>query len=601
MKELNRELVCMLLIITLVVMLADCRKELTDWNPNVALVVKPDSGLTTQTFDLAVDINNLPKDQSEFYIRWDLNGDSVWDAPFSALPSITHRFYHQGIQSVKVEVLTKDGKQLVLGKKIHVNQGYSAPHTAFTISPSTGHYRTDFVFDASSTFDDEDAFESLQFKWDFDNDGYWDTASGNVPISRHTFQRAGTYTVKLCVTDPSQRMSTLTKALVVTMVDSLIHPDFTWTPTEATVKDTIRLDASATHDDSDSTRFFTYSWSIQGEVGYGPFTDPVFPHQFWKEGTQKVTLTATDLNGLYNSITKEIYLYKENRPPIPAIQVPAVYGNIVTNFFFSAWPSRDDVTPPSRLLIRWDFDGDGSWDTGWSYEKTIYHQFGMPGTFQVALQAKDEGGAMANAYIEIQVSSSTNPTGFILDKRDNRYYGTVKIGEQWWMSDNLDYRFEPKAMPPLLRQCFDEKEEECDQYGSLYYGERSVAYVNAGKKICPEGWRIPTKADWDLLYQQVPRTGGRAALMAGGSLGFNAKYTGYASYAIVLNDFDKPKDTIWEFIGLDKDVKFLSQTTRPFLYRNQTQSIMWLRKNFDGMDVWWDDPDCFYYIRCIKE
>jgi PKD repeat protein len=284
------------LLIAVTLFLSGCHKDRSLWKPEAVLVMKPDSGLTTQTFDFRIDIPNLPSTQKEYYIRWDLNEDSVWDASFTALPVITHRFYQKGVHTARAEVLTKDGQRILLKKNIRIDQGYSAPHAAFKIDPPESNYLTEFTFDAGSTIDDEDAFSLLQFKWDFENDGSWDTESSSNPIAKHTYKKSGNYSVKLSVTDPTRRTATETKILIVNLHDSLIHPDFTWSSPDGTVKDTFLLDASATRHAIDSARVFTYTWDIDNEVTYGPYSDPKFSHMFWIAGMQKVTLTATDQN-----------------------------------------------------------------------------------------------------------------------------------------------------------------------------------------------------------------------------------------------------------------------------------------------------------------
>lgn len=579
-----------------------CRKEPFSWNPDADLIMKPDSGLTTQTFDFRIDMRNLPASQEEFYIRWDLNGDSVWDQSFSASPTITRRFYQKGIHPVKAEILTEDGQRFTLTRNVNVGQGYSAPHAGFTIDPPGSNFLTEFTFDAGTTFDDEDPLSSLLFRWDFEDGGVWDTEPSSGTLAKHKYQKPGQYTIKLSVTDPTRRTSTLTKVLVVDLHDELIRPDFSWTPQEGTVKDTFFLDATATRHESDPEREFSYVWDIQSELTYGPFTDPVFSHVFRSAGMQKVTLTATDQHGLSNSSIKEFFVIKENKPPSPKIFVATPYGNIATNFFFHAWLSLDDVTPPSQLLLRWDFDGDGKWDTGWSYEKELFHQFSEPGEFWVNMEAEDEGGEKATTKTRILVSPYAVQTGFIKDKRDGKYYGTVKIGEQWWMSDNLDFRTNPKLDIPMLQQCYDEAHGMCDLYGSLYQGERSVVYVNAGKNVCPEGWRLPTKEDWMELGDNIPATGARDAMMVGGSVGFNARYTGSGHFEFVYDPItDNIVDTLYYFKGLYEEVKFLSLTTRPYLSEYHSQFYMGLIRIADAVDLMWGDLNGYFYARCLRE
>jgi uncharacterized protein (TIGR02145 family) len=590
----------LLLVIIIVSLNLSCNKEKGSWKPDAMMKIQPDSGLTTQTFDLTIDLLNLPSSQEVFYIRWDLNSDSVWDAPFSADQKISYRFLQKGIHEVRAEILTEDGQSIILKQNVQIKQGYSAPHAQFTTDPPEGNYMTEFTFDASKTFDDEDPFSTLLFRWDFDNNGGWDTESSSNPIAKYRFNKQGEFSVKLSVTDPTNRTISETKSLVVNMHENKILPDFTWTPQEATVKDTFLLDATSTRHETDSTRVFTYTWEIKSETTYGPFPEPKFKHQFKSAGTQHITLTATDQYGLSNSMVKEFFVIKENKPPNPKILVATPYGNITTNFYLSAWPSLDDVTQPSDLLVRWDFDGDGTWDTGWSDEKVIFHQFEVPGTYWVKLEAEDEGGERNITQTRILVSSSTAATGYILDRRDWKYYGTVKIGTQWWMSDNLDWRSDWKMDIPMLSICYQEEKGMCDLYGSLYQGERAVVFNNAGKNICPEGWRVPTKEDWLVLRDNIPKTGGRDAMVVGGSVGFNARYTGSGGFQFKYDSFGIITDTIFHFTDLYTEVKYLSLTTRPFQSEFMSQFYMGLIRISEQADFMWGDLNGYFYVRCLK-
>jgi uncharacterized protein (TIGR02145 family) len=536
-------------------------------------------------------------------VRWDMDGDSAWDGKFSAMPTLSHRFYQKGTHTIKAEILTEDGQRLQVQKIIRVDQGYSAPHASFSVTPPEGNYLTDFILDARATFDDEEPSSTLLYKWDFDDDGRWDTPSGSDPAVIHRFPKPGLYTVRLAVTDPTQRMASVVKQIVVNLHDGDIRPEFGWSPADATVKDTFLLDASATRHETDSSRIFTYTWDVRDEVTYGPFEDPLFRHVFRSYGWKEVTLTATDQLGLSNSTTKEIYVIKENKPPEPAILASTHYGNITSQFYLSSWPSLDDVTPPSKLLVRWDFEGDGTWDTGWSYEKVVYHQFPVPGDYKVTLQAEDEGGEQATGSTRIQVSAYENETGWIRDPRDGKYYGTVKIGNQWWMSDNLDYRTNPKMDIPMLQQCMNEMAELCDLYGALYQTERYDGYNRSGQNICPEGWRVPVKGDWDRLAATVPAGNSRAALMPGGSTGFNARMAGYASFWFkrrLVYPYDI-YDTVYVFKQKGHEVRFISQDIRPFFERMQAALYFGIQDNYDGINLLWGSLDDYYYARCIRD
>lgn len=149
----------------------------------------------------------------------------------------------------------------------------------------------------------------------------------------------------------------------------------------------------------------------------------------------------------------------------------------------------------------------------------------------------------------------------LTDKRDQKSYRTVLIGEQCWMAENLN--FDDSLSYPVLKngsRCLNDLSDSCEKYGRLY--SWSVAVDSAGffsdnaegcgqnkscspvypvRGICPEGWHLPTDAEFETLIsavggnETVIPTGGTSAYKAlrstrrGGtnSSGFNALGGGY--------------------------------------------------------------------------
>ncbi|SHM99062.1 fibrobacter succinogenes major paralogous domain-containing protein [Fibrobacter sp. UWB7] len=111
--------------------------------------------------------------------------------------------------------------------------------------------------------------------------------------------------------------------------------------------------------------------------------------------------------------------------------------------------------------------------------------------------------------------------GSMTDSRDNKVYKTVKIGNQVWMAENLNYADSVKT-PSLKGKswCYDNKEENCFVAGRLYtwtaaidsvmlyddgegvacgYGVEECQLPEKIQGVCPPGWHLPTGDEWKEL------------------------------------------------------------------------------------------------------
>jgi len=113
----------------------------------------------------------------------------------------------------------------------------------------------------------------------------------------------------------------------------------------------------------------------------------------------------------------------------------------------------------------------------------------------------------------------------LTDPRDGKVYKTVKIGEQVWMAENLRYNVPASH----ASYCYKNSANNCEKYGRLYDWETA-------KKACPDGWRLPSKEDWEKLTANYPdNETAYKNLIAGGESGFNATLHGV--YSVANNEF----------------------------------------------------------------
>ncbi|MBN2611001.1 MAG: fibrobacter succinogenes major paralogous domain-containing protein [Bacteroidales bacterium] len=85
-----------------------------------------------------------------------------------------------------------------------------------------------------------------------------------------------------------------------------------------------------------------------------------------------------------------------------------------------------------------------------------------------------------------KVSDNELKKGILVDTRDNKRYKTIKIDEQIWMAENLNYYSDSGSW------AYNDSNHYSDIYGRLYNWETAC-------KVCPEGWHLPTEKEWTIL------------------------------------------------------------------------------------------------------
>lgn len=87
--------------------------------------------------------------------------------------------------------------------------------------------------------------------------------------------------------------------------------------------------------------------------------------------------------------------------------------------------------------------------------------------------------------------------GSLTDGRDGKTYKTVKIGDQWWIAQNLDYTdgSEPDAYSGPIWTSIN-KAVDSVRIGRLYVWETAI-------KVCPDGWHLPNNDEWSVLLNLV--------------------------------------------------------------------------------------------------
>jgi uncharacterized protein (TIGR02145 family)/uncharacterized repeat protein (TIGR02543 family) len=113
-------------------------------------------------------------------------------------------------------------------------------------------------------------------------------------------------------------------------------------------------------------------------------------------------------------------------------------------------------------------------------------------------------GALTSTSANITITMNDNKTltanfktpfayGTYNDNRDGKNYNTIKIDTQTWMAENLNYVTDSSW-------CYDNADSNCVKYGRLYNW-------SAAMKVCPSGWHLPSRAEWQTLVRAVDLSG----------------------------------------------------------------------------------------------
>ena len=106
----------------------------------------------------------------------------------------------------------------------------TAPTAIFSVSPTTGTTATAFQCDAAGCSDAETSSASLEVRWDWTNDGTWDTGFTTTKTANHIYPAAGTYTIKLEVQDDGGKTTSAARQVTVAAAPLPTIASFSATP-----------------------------------------------------------------------------------------------------------------------------------------------------------------------------------------------------------------------------------------------------------------------------------------------------------------------------------------------------------------------------------
>lgn len=282
----------------------------------------------------------------------------------------------------------------------------------------------------------------------------------------------------------------------------------------------------------------------------------------------------------------------ENFAPTASFTVTPDSGNLQTVFVFDASGSADVEDGSADLFIRWDFNGDGSWDTDWITDKKYNIQYLDVSTYTTKLEVKDSHGLTAQSTQSITVSSGGGGIGTVTDPRDGYSYATKLIGDKTWMAENL--RYESRGS-----WCYDNLQANCAVFGRLYDWEGAMS-------ACPSGWHLASDDDWGDLELFLGMTMEEAIKhdWRGTDEGYKMKSVGgwfdngNGSNSSGINAMPGGMYQLGSFMNIETNAYFW--TSKEPVYPNYAFSRM-LRHSESRVNRDTDEKGNGYSVRCVKD
>ncbi|MBN2613272.1 MAG: hypothetical protein JXB00_17090 [Bacteroidales bacterium] len=122
-------------------------------------------------------------------------------------------------------------------------------------------------------------------------------------------------------------------------------------------------------------------------------------------------------------------------------------------------------------------------------------------TYYIRAYAQNSAGY---SYGNQKTFKTLHETDSLTDTRDNQKYLAVKIGDDWWMAQNLNFRDTGTVY-------YDgDSAYHVATYGRLYSWASAMKGIASSNEVpsgvqgvCPSGWHLPSDAEWDNLVSQL--------------------------------------------------------------------------------------------------
>lgn len=270
--------------------------------------------------------------------------------------------------------------------------------------------------------------------------------------------------------------------------------DFTVEPESGNTETLFTFDASYSVDEEDNNSDLYVRWDVDNNGIWDSewTTVKIYRLSYQISGKYTIVLEVKDSKGLSDASMKELNVDYANKPPsIPSEPFPENNSNDIGCKSELRWLSSDPegenlifdiyfgISPNPRLV-----------ETNW--ESFVYKTDSLiPGeSYYWRINAKDNSGNVTEGPLWFFITGIDSVELSFTDPRDDKTYRMVEIGDQFWMTENLNY------VTSFGSFCYDQNSIYCNKMHRLYNWETA-------KTSCPPGWHLPSDEEWKELEMDI--------------------------------------------------------------------------------------------------
>lgn len=283
-------------------------------------------------------------------------------------------------------------------------------------------------------------------------------------------------------------------------------------------------------------------------------------------------------------------------------------------------PANGDVNQQTNITLVWNSaSGASSYElqvsTDNGFTNLVFNQSGLTTTSQQVtnlnnstvyywrVRAFNSSGASdwSDVWMFTTIHGAFTPCpGIPTVYYSMKTYHTIKIGNQCWLRENLDYGNKISSNNnqtnngAVEKYCYNNNVANCAQYGALYQWGEAMQYVSAeeSRGICPQGWHIPSKQEFQTLLSEVNNN---AIPLVREDQGQYCVGTNLSGFSALLGGY-RYLDGTSHWLGNMTHFWTSTELTQTYLHAQSVQ----LFPNSQPIFNYWD-KNFGYSIRCIKD